>query len=243
MRRGAIAKVVLWGTVAALSVIGVWSALSRAFDLATTLASADPRSVAPSPREQMLLDQTAMLMGVEKGSEKYREALAGSVAFNTTYVSHPVVTFLHVLPGALILTLAPLQFSRRIRRNIRFHRWAGRILLVAALVAAYSAFFFGLRMPYGGAGEAAATVVFGGLFVFAGARAYVAIRRGDIARHREWMIRMFAIAIGVSTIRLLFPVVAATSSATFPQQFALTLWIGWTSTLAAAEAWIRHGRR
>ncbi len=106
---------------------------------------------------------------------------------------YPVTTLLHVLPGALILALGLLQFSRRVRsRHPALHRVSGRVLLSLALVFVFASFFFGLFDPYGGALEASATVLFGGFLLFAGARAYAAIRRRDIARHREWMIRTSA---------------------------------------------------
>jgi uncharacterized membrane protein len=156
------------------------------------------------------------------------------------------MTMLHILPGGLILLLAPFQFSARIRnRHIRFHRWSGRVLVGSAVVSALAGFYFGLRMPYGGAGEAAAIVLFGAILLAAVTRAVVAIRRGDVARHREWMIRAFAAAVGIATIRVVGMVldVLLTPAGVGPADvFVLSLWTGWTLTLAAAEAWIRYTR-
>ncbi|HEY6423710.1 MAG TPA: hypothetical protein VIY28_10785 [Pseudonocardiaceae bacterium] len=53
-------------------------------------------------------------------------------------------------------------------------------------------------VPYGGAIEASATVVFGAYFMAASVVAFLAIRERDIARHRRWMI---SVALGVGTIR------------------------------------------
>jgi hypothetical protein len=115
----------------------------------------------------------------------------------------------------------------------------------AAIVTAPAGLYFGLLMPYGGLGEATATVFFGGLFVFSVGRAFVAIRRGQVARHREWMIRAFAIAIGISTVRVVgtaFDIVLTPAGLPPPELFVLSLWTGWTVTLAAGELWIRYTR-
>jgi hypothetical protein len=100
-------------------------------------------------------------------------------------------------------------------------------------------------MPYGGLGEATAIAFFGGLFVVAVGRAFVAIRKHQVARHREWMIRAFAIAIGISTVRVVgavFDFALTPTGLRPPALFALSLWTGWGVTLGAGELWIRYTR-
>jgi hypothetical protein len=70
-------------------------------------------------------------------------------------------------------------------------------------------------------------------------------RRREIAAHREYMIRAFAIGLAISTIRPIVGTFFATSPFTrlTPQQFFGTaFWIGFTLHLIAAEAWIHHTR-
>src|SRR5207253_3083037 len=56
------------------------------------------------------------------------------------YAAHPWATYLHVVPGTLLLALVPFQFSRRIRRrHLRFHRWSGRLLVLFSFCAGASA--------------------------------------------------------------------------------------------------------
>lgn len=90
-----------------------------------------------------------------------------------------------------------------------------------------------------------AIAVFGGLFLIAICRAFLAIRRHQVARHREWMIRVFAIAIAVSTVRVvagLLDVVLTPAGFRPPALFVLSLWTGWLITLGVAESWIRYTR-
>lgn len=229
---------VLWGSVILLAVIGVGAAVGRWVFLADFTARVDP------VRARILdLLRRADPFLMERPEELDQ--------FDGRFAAHPVLTLLHVLPGGIFLVLAPFQFSSRIRsRHIRFHRWSGRALILAGLVAASTGLYFGILMPYGGLAESAIIVLVAGLFLTAVAQAFVAIRKHQVARHREWMIRAFAVAIGVSTVRIvagLYDMALAPAGVRPAQIFVLSLWTGWVLTLGAAELWIRytrsHGRR
>jgi hypothetical protein len=162
------------------------------------------------------------------------------------FAAHPILTRLHVILGGLFLLVAPLQFSTRMRaRHIAVHRWSGRILLPALFMSLLPGLYFGLLIPYGGPGEAVAIAVFGGALLFSACRAYLAIRRHQVALHREWMIRVFAIAIAISTVRMAGAVIDFTLSPFGfrpANLFVLSVWTGWILTVAGAEGWIRYTR-
>lgn len=162
------------------------------------------------------------------------------------FAAHPLPTLLHVIPGGLFLLLAPLQFVARVRSHYpAVHRWSGRALLLLVGIVGVTGLFFGLGMPYGGPGEATAIGVFGALLLVAAATAFVAIRRRQVARHREWMLRVFAIAIAISTVRLVGAAAdLVLTPAGWPPKdvFVISIWTGWILTLGAAELWIRHTR-
>ena len=165
---------------------------------------------------------------------------------DSRFARHPVPTLLHVIFGGLFLLLAPFQFSARLRsRHLRLHRWSGRFLVTIAIVSTIAGFFFGLLMPYGGPVEAAAIALFGGLFLVALGKAIVAIRKGEVARHREWMIRAFAVALGISTVRVVGAGVdfVLTPAGFGPKVlFVLSVWTGWVLTVGAAELWLSYTR-
>ena len=81
----------------------------------------------------------------------------------------------------------------------------------------------------GGINQAAATTLFASFFLFALCKAFWHIRRGEIALHREWMIRAFSVGLAVATIR---PIL------TPHEFFGIAFWIGFVLHLMAAEAWI-----
>ena len=224
---------VLWVGVVLLVAIGLGSVVGRGVFTGDYARRADPA------RQRVLaaLDRVDPLAS-QRPAELDR--------FDSRFGNDPLMTMLHILPGGLLLFLAPFQFSARIRnRHLRFHRRSGRVIVGSAVGSALAGFYFGLRMPYGGIAEAAAIVVFGGILLVSVTVAVVAVRRGNVARHREWMIRAFAVAVGISTVRVVGMVldVLLTPAGVGPADvFVLSLWTGWILTLAAAEAWIRYTR-
>jgi uncharacterized membrane protein len=222
-------SVLAWGCVALLTAVGVAAAIGRA------IHPGDLTSRAEVVRERVFeaLGLTDPLLAVRPAEIQRVDA---------RFAAHPRATLLHVLPGGLFLVAAPLQFSSWIRRrHLRVHRWWGRVLVATAVVSVVPGLFFGLLVPYAGQPEAAVVGFFGGLLLLALARAIRAIRRGDVMRHREWMIRAYAVALGISTTRILGAALdLALSPAGFGPRglFVLAIATGWGATVAAAELWI-----
>jgi uncharacterized membrane protein len=169
--------------------------------------------------------------------------LAQFAALDDLFARYPILTLVHIVPGLLFMILGPLQFNPTIRaRHLRWHRLSGRVFVVCGLVVGISALAMSFGMPaIGGVNQAAATTLFGTLFLFALCRAFWHIRRGGVARHREWMIRAFAMGLAVATIRPITGMFFATSPFTglTPREFfGIAFWIGFVMHLIAAETWI-----
>jgi uncharacterized membrane protein len=160
--------------------------------------------------------------------------------FEARYVSHPWLAYLHMTPGVLYLLSAPLQLSQRFRtKHYTAHRRLGRVLATAAMVSVTFALAFGLRFAWGGSLEAIATAVFGCWFLACLVLAVRAIRRGEVSIHRRWMIRAFAVGLGVGTIRIWIGLFLGTGLLDFHDSFAAAFWIGLSLHVLAAEWWIR----
>lgn len=230
-----------------LVALGTFVAIERGVDSVAVLGKGVPPgelSAADRRKVELAADRLEIRAGGDDAARLEREMASAAAKF----YRYPVSTLLHVAAGALFLVLALAQFSATLRsRHPAVHRWSGRMLLALGAAFTLTGFFFAIAVPYGGFLELSATLVFGSFFLFAGARAWVFIRRGDVRRHREWMIRMFATALGIATIRLIGLVTLAFLSPgvelVSPQAFGEGLWMGWMLTLLAAELWIRSGRR
>jgi uncharacterized membrane protein len=166
--------------------------------------------------------------------------------FDGRYAAHVPTVLLHVVPGGLFLILAPLQFSSRFRRrHIRVHRWTGRVLLSGVVASTIAGLYFGLLMPFAGPIESMMIAIVGVWMLTAVAKAYLAIRAKDVDRHREWMIRVFTAALGISSVRVV-SLVADLSLLSFgfgvDTLLLISIAIGWPITIAGGELWIARTR-
>jgi hypothetical protein len=220
MRPGARLERGLWGAVIFLALIGVLVAVRRMVHVVPiAVGGYHPPAPASNP--------VAAQFG----------------ALDDLFAHYPVLTLIHIVPGLLFMIQGPFQFNSTIRaRYPRWHRVNGYIFLICSLVIGISALVMSLGMPaIGGVNQAAATTVFGTFFLFALGKAFWHIRRREIALHREWMIRGFAVGLAVATIRPIVGIFFATSRLTglTPHEFFGTaFWLGFVLQLMAAEAWI-----
>lgn len=159
--------------------------------------------------------------------------------FDRRYFDNPVIAYAHIIPGVVYLLGAPLQLSSSIRHsNIRLHRTLGKIVLPAGLATGFMAIVVGIVMPFGKAVEAWATIVFGFWFMAALVIAYRAIRAARVPVHRRWMLRAFAVGVGVGMIRI---VVGIGTSFGIPieDSFGVAFWIAFALLALTAELWLR----
>jgi uncharacterized membrane protein YozB (DUF420 family) len=115
----------------------------------------------------------------------------------------PVALLVHIAGSAVFAFVGALQFVRRFRRRpSRWHRRAGRVLVVAGLLVVASALWLTLFYD---AQPGTGLILFLFRLVVAPAMAtclvlgFRAIRRRDVAGHRAWMIRAYALGLGAGT--------------------------------------------
>ena len=166
-----------------------------------------------------------------------------AAALDAGFARHAALTFLHILPGGLFLALAPLQFATGWRqKHLQLHRWTGRVLVISGLIIGISALVMSYTMNIGGPNETAATTLFAIVFLFCLIKAYRFIRRKEVVRHREWMIRAYGVGLGVATTRPIVGMFFAARRMTPHEFFGIAFWLGFTITFLAAEAWVDYTR-
>jgi uncharacterized membrane protein len=171
-----------------------------------------------------------------------------AASLDAHFADHRALTLTHILPGMLFMVLGPFQFIKRLRaRYPRFHRWNGRIFLLASLVLGVAGLAMATGGTIGGWDEKAAIFVFGSFFLLALAKAFQQVLRRNFASHREWMIRGYAVGLAVAAIRPIMATFFATAAlrghTPEPQHFFGTaFWIGFILAALTAEIWIRHTR-
>ncbi len=190
-----------------------------------------------------LLIITLVVFVIKRSLDTY-SGVAQENLFELRYLEHPIVTPLHMLSGILFISLAPLQFFKKIRsKNLGLHRQLGRALVICALISGVYGLIATVVLPaFGGLASEASGWFFGPIFLFAILRAFWCARNKLIAKHREWMIRAFALGLGVGTQRLLLIVLMISSGYSFEESFGPALWLGFSLNLLIAELWINHTR-
>jgi hypothetical protein len=229
--------------VIVVATVGLTAAVGRAFGVAITMKAHSNPVLDTSPLDEASVRVLGLLLRVSPDSETYAEAAEEDLLLARKYNTHPVTTLLHVVPAALFMVLAPLQFSRRIRsRHITWHRLSGYLLTAAAFPLVASGFYFGLAMPFAGFAETSAIVLFGALFLFSIAHGFVAIKSGNRVMHGVWMTRTFGIAIGVALQRVVAMISALLTQRPPHAWFALSVWLGLLIGAASAELAVRSRR-
>jgi uncharacterized membrane protein len=156
-----------------------------------------------------------------------------------------------VTSASTAMLLGALQLVPRIRADRRRHRIIGRTFLGFGTVAfVCTAIPLAITTPDGNVTRYGVLVpaLLWPVFAVIGWRA---IRGGDVVRHREWMVRVYAVTFFAITTRMLVPLlllaqvpvmqsrydgdVQAAVSATIPYG----QWLGWILDLLIAQ-WVIH---
>ncbi len=119
------------------------------------------------------------------------------------FSAFPAPVLVHVLAAVVVALAGALQFVPRLRRRGRsWHRRAGRVVALAELLVAGSGLWMTLfYAPKPGTGDLlyVARLVFGSAMAGCLFLGIAAIRRRDIAAHRAWMIRAYAVGVAAGT--------------------------------------------
>jgi uncharacterized membrane protein len=230
------------GGLVVLALVGGAGAIVRTDAVWRVLDGAPANELSPQDDESIQL--LAALAGADASSPWFREAEALTRAGSERYNAVPIITLVHIVPGAIFLFAAPLQLVPRFRvRRSGVHRRLGYGLLVVAIPYAVTGLFFSVYKPVFGPPAAVASGLAGVWFVYSAGRAFAAIRRRDVERHREWMLRALAVAYGIATVRIVFLIMVAVTPFEPMAMGATSFWAGWLVAALPTEWWIRRTSR
>jgi uncharacterized membrane protein len=144
--------------------------------------------------------------------------------------------WLHLAGGATMLVLGPLQFLSQWRdRALRWHRRAGRVYLIAMLVASAGACGLIATSPAPLSIRLAFSMT-ATMLLFTALAGFIAIRRGNVPQHRRWMARSYVVALAPAIFRLSLPAAIALGQAPTPALIATLLWLSWLVPLLVLES-------
>ncbi len=182
---------------------------------------------------------------VVAGTARLVEILGGPelIPTDARFAASPVPVVVHVASAIGYAILGAFQFSAGIRRrHPEWHRRAGRLLVAIGLVVALSALWMTLVFPLKeGTGDLLYVfrLLFGSGMAVSIILGLVAIRRSDVTRHRAWMTRAYALALGAGTQAFTVGFGEALFG-TGVVRTDLMMGAGWAINLAVAEWMIRR---
>lgn len=167
------------------------------------------------------------------GEPMYPRGLAAS------FLARPWGINPHALFGGTGLLLGAVQFHPRLRRSLRVHRLLGRVYVVSCLVTG-SAGMYMAAYSYGGWTTHLGFGSLGVLLVFTTVMGFLAVRRGDIDQHRQWMVRSYALMFAAVTLRLELPLLS--SQLGFLEGYRIVSWLCWIPNAVIAEGILYSSR-
>jgi hypothetical protein len=170
---------------------------------------------------------------------------AHSTPDNARFFAEPVPVVIHIITASLYCVLGPLQFVPGFRRRRPgWHRAAGRLLVPCGINAALAGLWMTLFYPLAPGDDEllrGVRLVFGSAMAVSLVLGYAAIRRRDVARHRAWMIRGYAIAQGAGTqVVVSVPWLALTGKSAEGLSKTLLMAAAWMINIGVAEWIIRR---
>ena len=200
--------------------------------------------------EWLVIVALLMLSFIPVASGMFRlNQLTSGVAItpaNARFFASPLPVVVHIVSSSLFAILGAFQFSTAFRRRWpRWHRVAGRLLVVAGLLVGLSgiwmALFYYPRPVGDGDFLAALRLLFGSAMIGSIVRSFAAIRRGDVRGHQAWMMRGYAIGLGAGMQTLTLMIGEMIAGKPDELSRALLMGLAWVINLAVAE-WIIRNR-
>ena len=160
------------------------------------------------------------------------------------YWPHRFRLILHISGGIVALVCGTLQLWTGLRQKaMTFHRWTGRIYLVGVSVGIVGALLMTLSTTPKSFGVALRGLAMAWLLTTG--IAWVAILRGRVPLHKEWMVRSYLVTFAFVTFRVLtdnLPSVTARLGSSPDDAATNVAWLNWVVPLAVYVV-ILQGRR
>ena len=148
----------------------------------------------------------------------------------------------HVVCGLLAAVIGPLQFWPRIRRDyLSFHRFAGRVYVVAVLVGAAASLGLSTKVGADDAAYAWGLIGLAAAWIATTGMAFVAIRKKNLIQHQQWMVRSYVVTFAFVSFRLADDLMRAGNIFPEAQRGAILAWGCWAVPLLFAEMALQAG--
>lgn len=165
---------------------------------------------------------------------------SSAVPIDRAIVGYYASLVVHALPAGLTLIIGPWQFVPRLRARFpRLHRVMGRVYLISVVAASAAAAYASAVTKSGFALQVAFYLLIVA-WLYTAAKAYRTIRRREVALHRIWMVRNYALTFAAVTLRvyLMIGMQVLPSSVPYKDIYTAAAWAGLLGNVLIAEYFI-----
>lgn len=144
--------------------------------------------------------------------------------------------FAHIIFGGISLFIGWRQFGSKFRNKyLRFHRIIGKSYIISVLISSVSGIYMGIYAN-GGLISSAGFIFLGLVWFITTLAGVVQIRKGNVAKHREYMVYSYACTFAAVTLRLWYPLLQSITHDPGKSYLAVA-WLCWLPNLLVAY-WI-----
>lgn len=146
--------------------------------------------------------------------------------------------YIHIVTGIMAIVSGPIQFFTEWRnKNLRKHRWIGKLYVIAILISGVCGIYIGLH-AYGGTSGRIGFILSDMAWLGTTYLAYTYAVAKKINLHRRWMIRSYALTAFAITFRIWLGI-GDVLDMEFDDIYLIAPWI-WIINLSIAEIYIRN---
>lgn len=154
------------------------------------------------------------------------------------FIQHRGLLTLHAFCGAIALLAGPLQLLPFRERHWTFHRRMGWVYCCAVFLGSLVALPLALHAQTGQVASAGFFLLAVSWFTCT-AIALSFILRGNMTRHRRWMIRSYSLTAAAITLRIYLPL-SFLPHFSYAVAYPTIAWLCWVPNLIVAEIYLRR---
>ncbi|MEG0925698.1 DUF2306 domain-containing protein [Chryseobacterium sp.] len=144
-----------------------------------------------------------------------------------------IAFFAHIIFGGISLFIGWRQFGSKFRNKyIRIHRSIGKVYVVSVLISSVAAIYMGFYAN-GGVISATGFIGLGLVWLVTTLLGLVAIRKGEVIKHKRFMIYSYACTFAAVTLRLWFPLLQNITHNPLGSYLAVA-WLCWVPNVLVA---------
>lgn len=150
-----------------------------------------------------------------------------------------VMIQLHIALAIIALITGPLGLSRAMRmKKPHLHRWNGRIYVMVIVFNILPGYYVALYAN-GGIWSTIGFLILNTLWLLTTINGYRFIRKGQVHRHRSWILRSFFLTFSNLTIYILVTIFQYVAGLSYGFSYSLGAWLAFMINLVLAEIVIR----